>query len=262
MKKISIGVIGGTHGMGEWFARLLRREGYSVWVCGRKTRLGIKDLARRCNVIVVSVPISATAEVIRRVGPLLSEDKLLMDLTSLKKEPVRLMLAHSKAEVIGCHPLFGPRLHEESGQNVILCPARGTRWRGWLKGVFKKNKLCVWECTPAKHDKMMAVVQGLTHLNTIALGLALANAGVSFKDINRFSTPIFRTKMDIIRKVFWESPEMYIDIISGNRHMRKILDTYQKAVEDVGQKIKSGKKNDLKKNLERAARKFYGRKNQ
>jgi prephenate dehydrogenase len=262
MKEISVGVIGGTHGMGEWFARLLRRQGYPVWVCGRKTRLGINDLVRRCNVIVVAVPISATAEVIRQVGPLLPEDKLLMDLTSLKKEPVGLMLAHSKAEVIGCHPLFGPRLHDVSGQNVILCPARGSRWRRWLKGVFKKGKLRVWECAPAKHDKMMAVVQGLTHFNTLALGLALANTDISFKDIHRFSTPIFRMKMEIIRKVFMESPEMYLDIISGNPQVRKILDTYQKAVEDAGQKIKRGKKNELKKNLERAASRFYGRKNQ
>lgn len=261
MKKISVGVIGGTNGMGKWFARLLRREGYPVLVCGRKTRLGIADLARRCNVIVVAVPISATAGVIRQVGPLLSEDKLLMDLTSLKKEPVRLMLAHCAAEVIGCHPLFGPRLKDVSGQNVILCPARGKRWLGWLKGVFRKNKLRVSECTPAKHDKMMAVVQGLTHLNTLALGMALANTDISFKEINRFSTPIFRMKMDIIRKVFMESPEMYLDIISGNPEVQKILDTYKKAVEEAGRKIKSGKKNELKENLKNAARRFYGRKN-
>ena len=56
-----------------------------------------------------------------------------MDLTSLKKEPVKLMLTNSQAEVIGCHPLFGPQLKDASGQNVILCPARGKKWLGWLK---------------------------------------------------------------------------------------------------------------------------------
>ena len=34
---------------------------------------------------------------------------LIMDLTSLKKEPVEAMLKYSEAEVIGIHPLFGPR---------------------------------------------------------------------------------------------------------------------------------------------------------
>lgn len=89
MKKIKVGIIGGTHGMGKWFAGLLKKEGCVVHVSGRKTKLGIIDLARLCNVIVVAVPISATADIIKQVGPLLSKDTLLMDLTSLKKEPVK-----------------------------------------------------------------------------------------------------------------------------------------------------------------------------
>ena len=84
----------------------------------------------------MAVPISATADIIKRVGPLLTKDQLLMDLTSLKREPVKLMLANSNAQVIGCHPLFGPQLKDVSGQNVVLCPARGKKWLGWLKGVF------------------------------------------------------------------------------------------------------------------------------
>jgi len=89
----------------------------------RKTKLQINDLARLCNVVVVAVPISATAEIIKQVGPLLAKNALLMDLTSLKKEPVKLMLKNSRAEVIGCHPLFGPQLKDVTRQNVILCTA-------------------------------------------------------------------------------------------------------------------------------------------
>ena len=205
MKKIKVGIIGGTNGMGRWFAGLLKKEGCIVHVCGRRTALGISDLARLCDVIVVAVPISATADIIRQVGPQLTKDKLLMDLTSLKHEPVKLMLANSKAQVIGCHPLFGPQLKDVSGQNVVLCPERGKHWLSWLKGVFKKNKMAVWESTPEKHDKMMAVIQALNHLNTISLGMAIARTKITFEDINKFSTPIFRTKLDIIRKVFVES---------------------------------------------------------
>ena len=73
MKKIKVGIIGGTNGMGRWFAGLLKKEGCTVHVCGRKTKLQINDLARLCNVIVVAVPISATADIIKQVGPLLDQ---------------------------------------------------------------------------------------------------------------------------------------------------------------------------------------------
>jgi Prephenate dehydrogenase len=166
MKDISVGIIGGTGGMGRWFADLLKKEGYTVHVSGRKTKLSSDELAKICNVVVVSVPISATAEVIKQVGPLLNKDKLLMDLTSLKIEPVELMLAHSVAEVIGCHPLFGPGIKESIGQNIVLCTGRGNNWYPWLKGIFDKNRFNVLERTAAEHDEMMSIVQVLNHLNS------------------------------------------------------------------------------------------------
>lgn len=261
MKKIKVGIIGGTNGMGRWFARLLRNEGCIVRVCGRRTALGINDLAGLCDVIVVAVPIAATADVIKKVGPALTREQLLMDLTSLKKEPVRLMLSHSKADVIGCHPLFGPQLKDVSGQNVVLCPARGKKWLSWLRSVLKKNKLAVSVATPEKHDNVMAVIQALNHLNTISLGMAIAGTRITFDDINKFSTPIFRTKLEIIRKVFTESPELYLDIITGNPQTVKMLDIYEKALKDIRAKIKSGSKTKSQNAVAGAARKLYGSKN-
>jgi len=262
MKKIKVGIIGGTNGMGRWFAGLLKKEGCTVHVCGRKTKLQINDLARLCNVVVVAVPISATAEIIKQVGPLLSQDTLLMDLTSFKKEPVQLMLKNSRAEVIGCHPLFGPQLKDVSKQNIVLCPARGKKWLPWLKGVLKKNKLAVLEATPQRHDKMMAIVQALNHFNTITLGTALAQTNIELTEINRFSTPILRAKLDIIKKVFTESPDMYIDIIMGNPQTGKMLDIYEKSLKDIRAKIKSGEKAKFKETVTKTAKKLYGRENQ
>lgn len=257
MNNIIVGIIGGTHGMGSWFAGLMRKENYTVHVCGRKTPLKMDEMAKLCHVIVVAVPISVTAEVIKNVGPLLTPDKLLMDLTSLKKEPVDLMLKSSPAEVIGCHPLFGPNPNELTGQNVILCPARGTKWLSWIKGVLENNKMVVSQTTPEKHDKMMAIVQVLNHLNTISLGMALNATGVSLAELDKFSTPILRTKLDIIEKVFKENPELYADIINQNPDTRKMLDIYENTLSDIRRTIESGSGEKLKEALERAAKKFF-----
>ena len=255
MKENIIGVIGGTGGMGRWFAGLLQEERYKVHVCGRKTPLAIEDLLRLCNVIVVAVPIAATAEVIRQIGPLMAADSLLMDLTSLKKEPVELMLSCSRASVIGCHPLFGPLLQDVTGQNVVLCPARGrSRWIYWLRMIFENKGLIVTETTTEEHDQMMAVVQVLNHLNTVTLGLALANAGNPLTEINKFSTPIFQTKVEIIKKVFTENPGLYVDIITRNPAAEKMLDLYEKALTDIRALVKSGDGTQLKKMIERAAK--------
>ena len=257
MNNTTVGIIGGTRGMGHWFAGLLSKEGCAVQVSGRKTALDARKIAKTCDVVVVAVPISVTTEIIKLVGPLLAKDKLFMDLTSLKKEPVALMLASSKAEVIGCHPLFGPTLEEISGQNIILCPARGTKWLSWLKRVFKKNKLVVLEATPEKHDQMMAIIQALNHLNTISLGMTLAATGIPLAEIKKFSTPVFQAKLDIIKKVFTESPELYADIITRNPGTGKMLNIYEKALADISRIIKSGDEREFKEVLDITARKLF-----
>lgn len=242
--------------MGRWFADLLQKEGCVVHVWGRKSATSLKDLIDLCNVIVVSVPISVTAEMIKQVGPLLTPDKLLMDLTSLKKNPVELMLAYSRAEVVGCHPLFGPQLEDIRGQNVILCRGRGSKWLVWLKKTLDNNGLTVTEKTPEEHDKMMAIVQVLNHLNTISLGLVLAEAGIPLTEINKFSTPIFQTKVEIIKKVFTENPGLYTDIIAQNPATISMLDLYEKTLAKV-RELAEPDGTKLQEVMKQAAKKLF-----
>ncbi len=60
MKNIQIGIIGGTGGIGKWFARFFQKEGFQVQVSGRNTGLDFPALARECPIMIVSVPIKAT----------------------------------------------------------------------------------------------------------------------------------------------------------------------------------------------------------
>jgi prephenate dehydrogenase len=121
--------------------------------------------------------------------------------------------------------------------------------------------MAVGEATPEKHDKMMAVIQALNHFNTITLGMALVRTNITPAEINKYSTPIFRTKLEIIKKVFTESPELYLDIITGNPQTEKMLDIYEQALKDIRTKIKFGSKTKSREAVNRAARKIYGSKN-
>jgi prephenate dehydrogenase len=228
VKNCAIGIIGGTGGIGKWFADFFAGEGHTVRVSGRTEGMSIPELAASCRIVIVVVPIAATIDVIRKAGPLLPEDALLMDLTSLKEEPVREMLAASRAEVIGCHPLFGPDVPSMNGQNIVLCPARGGTWLGFLQGIFVKNGARITVTAPAEHDRMMALIQGLTHLDTILMGLALRDSGVEPSELEAFSTPVFRTKRAIIEKVFGPRSSLYAGILTGNPHIAEVIERHER----------------------------------
>jgi prephenate dehydrogenase len=115
----------------------------------------------------------------------------------------------------------------------------------------------VTEETPEKHDEIMAIVQVLNHLNTISLGMTLKEAGVSLNEISKYTTPIFQTKLGIIKKVFTESPGLYADIIANNPDSDKILNLYENALADIRQLIKYGNSAKLKDALAQAGKKLF-----
>jgi prephenate dehydrogenase len=233
MKQIRIGVIGGTRGMGRWFARFLTREGYAVAVCDEKTQLTPADVAGSCDVVVVSVPIGRTQAVIEAVGPLLHRKSLLMDLTSLKSAPVDAMLQYSASEVIGCHPLFGPQVRSMGGRPVVLCPARTRRWLPWLRSVLQRAGARIVEMTPEEHDRRMALIQGLNHINSLALGMVISGADIGLSDLAQLSTPAFAQKISLAEKVFRPNPRLYAEIIALNPDMARILALYEQALADL-----------------------------
>lgn len=241
LKMTKIGIIGGTRGMGNWFARFLEKEGHAVRVCGRNvSEADIAEMADTCQVVVVSVPMGATGNVIAKVGPHMRKASLLMDLTSLKRDSVKTMLETSVSEVIGCHPLFGPRINSIAGQNVVLCPARARKWLSWLTDIFEKNGAFVLAATPEKHDQMMAIVQGLNHFNTIMMGLVLSKAGVSLSELMKFATPGFRAKMEIMERVFCQNPGLYADILTMNPDIHRHIEAYEQDVAQLKKLICQG----------------------
>ncbi len=231
MKETVIGIIGGTGGMGRWFAELMRGEGYPVHCAGRRDGMRPEEMTRVCDVVVISVPIDVTGAVIAKVGPHMSRESLLMDLTSLKEEPVRAMLNASGCEVIGCHPLFGPAITRLEGYNVVLCPARSKTWFPWLKDIFLRHRAVVTVASPEEHDRIMAVVQVLNHLHTIHLGMMIGQEDRSILPLQPWSTPVFEQKLEMIRKVFQDQPDMYAEIMVRNAHLERICTLYRDTFE-------------------------------
>jgi prephenate dehydrogenase len=228
MKRIRISIIGGEAGMGKWFAEYFRARGCAVRVSGKNADNGIPALVRNSNIVVISVPIRVTGEVIRKVGPHMGEDALLMDLTSLKMEPVRAMLESSVSEVIGLHPLFGPSVPTLQGENIFVCVARGQRWFPWLKDILLQDGGRLVETTPEKHDEMMAHVQTLTHLGTVVAGLVLRESGIDQEDFLRFSTPAFRAGIAMMDRIFRVNPRLYGDILALNPRASSIAEAFQR----------------------------------
>lgn len=228
MTKTIVGIIGGTGQMGLWFKKFFQANGCKVLIAGRRTKLSHKDCAKKADVVVVCVPIENTVDVIKKIGLHVREDALLMDLTSIKEGPVKAMKKFSKAEVIGTHPVFGPSVRSIKGQTVVLCRGRGKKGFLWLKNILEKNGAGIKITTAKHHDEMMAVIQGVIHFSTITISHTLKELGISVRESEEFSSPIYKLRLDMVGRILNQDPKLYADIEILNPRAKKAIKSYLK----------------------------------
>ncbi len=240
MKQVTVGIIGGTGGMGRLFGKIFSKAGHGVLVAGRKTELTYLDLVRQSDVIILSTPEETALSICDEIGPHIPPHKVLMDFCSLKERIVKKMTECTTAEVVGSHPMFGPYTESIAGQNIILCPTRGERWCQWIEAEFKKEGAVVSTMDPVDHDRAMAVAQGLTHFLTICMGRTLQKLHMSPADAGPYSTPIFKLKNDLIGRLFAQDPDLYVTLVGGNPHVSDVLSTFLQSIDESREALLTG----------------------
>jgi prephenate dehydrogenase len=236
---MQVGIIGGTGAMGTFFRRVFEQEGHAVLCSGRRTPVTNRELAETSDLVLVSVPIRSTAAVIAEVAPLLREDQILCDLTSLKVGPVAAMLA-SRAEVIGLHPMFGPTVGTLENQTIIVTPARcRDETLAFLAGIFRRQGAHITVTTPEKHDAMMAVVQGLTHFTTLALAETMRRMGCDIGELLAYTSPVYRIELGLIGRILGQDASLYADILQQNPAVPAVISAFAGATADLGEIVAS-----------------------
>lgn len=230
---ITIAIIGGAGQMGQWFERFFADYGLTVLVADLDTPQTPREVAAQADVVIISVPIAKVVEVIRDIAPHLKPDAALMDITSVKQRPLDAMLKAFAGEVVGTHPLFGPKEKSMDGCTVVLCPGRGERWLNWLKDLLEQAGAQVKVTSATEHDRLMAVVQGLAHFVLIALEKAIRQLGVSPQDLEDFSTPTFATLHSLAQRLLSQDAQLYACIQLANPANRVALRALEDAVADI-----------------------------
>ncbi len=229
-----IGIIGGNGKMGAWFKNFFRNSGFKVLISEPNTKLSNIELAQRADIVIVSVPIRKTIEVIEEIRSNVRKDALLCDFTSLKAKPVKAM-KKAKSGVLGIHPLFGPMVQNLEGQKIVFCRARDNGWTDFLKKIFVKHNAEVVEISPEEHDLQMAIVQALTHFTNISLARTIYSQKII--PSSSFLTPVFRLQSLIMGRILSQNPKLYAEIEIENPYFKKVLQEFGKQIQDLAKDI-------------------------
>ncbi|MFC2154120.1 prephenate dehydrogenase [Candidatus Altiarchaeota archaeon] len=272
MKVLQISIIGGYGGMGSLFASVFKEAGHKVVISGPNTDkgrtkaqdLGVdfiqdnKKAVSGSDVVIITVPMETTSTVISEIAPQVKPGGLLMDFTSVKQEPCRLMAEKSKkeVEVVGCHPVFGPRVRSIAGQAFILCPIRGKKWFSWLMDLLEERKARVFTATPEDHDHTMAVIQGLTHYSYLAFGKTLAKLDFNVKESRNYSSPVYDMMLDMVGRILGQNPRLYAEIQIENPEVTGMHQLFLESAEELKSIVEKGDRESFAKYMRSAAKNF------
>ena len=205
-------VVGGHGQLGGLFCRLFELSGYQVRKLGSDEWDQADEMLADAGMVVVSVPINVTEQVIAKLG-YLPADCILADLTSVKSGPLQAMLEVHKGPVIGLHPMFGPDIPSLAKQVIVYCDGRNPDHYQWLLEQFQIWGASLNRISAIEHDQGMTLIQALRHFTSFVYGVHLAEEDPRLDQLLSLSSPIYRLELAMVGRLFAQDAQLYADII-------------------------------------------------
>ena len=224
----SFGFIG-TGDMSKWFAKRLENEGYNSLLTGRTTDLRPEDMIPQVDVVVICVPISATAEAVDKYGPLLKDGQALIILAGVAENALEAALENTRAgvEVMLVHNLWGPQAKTMKDKNATVVR---TKRSGLLCSEFEaflyKHGALINQDSPTQHDLLMGVGQKLPTTVSVALAMTLMDNRIPQDEIGSHSTLTSLYGILAMARVHTQNPRTYAEIMATTGDGRKIVKSF------------------------------------
>lgn len=219
----NVTIVGGKGVMGQFFRQRLSVAGHCVKILGRQDWDNAAALLADADLVLISVPIDRTIEIIRDTAKYLPPNAVLADITSIKAPIVEAMLSAHSGPVVGLHPMFGPGVHSFLSQKVVICPGRDEAASQWLLDFMAADGGDLIVCSPEEHDRLMVAVQAIRHFSTFGLGVFLAEEGIDIGRSLELSSPIYRIGINNVSRLFGQDGSLYVEIMLSTEERRKAI---------------------------------------
>ncbi|MFN4133525.1 MAG: prephenate dehydrogenase/arogenate dehydrogenase family protein [Candidatus Hadarchaeales archaeon] len=262
---MKIAVVGAGR-MGRWLAAFAKSLGEVVVADAVPARskgvakeLGVEwdkpsKAAAGADIVFVAVPIAKTPDVLDSMAKVMKKDALLTDISSVKKEVCEKMRRLDGPELVSIHPLFGPGARTIAGKDVIVIPVRPGKRYFWLKRRLKTLGARVVEMDPETHDRVMSIVQCLTHFILLTHLSALLSMEKALKRDVR--TPFFHSLTELSKAMLSGSAELVGELQIENEHADFVREEVMKICRRLDEDFKMGRLDGVRKIFRMAERRF------
>ncbi|MFP3950675.1 MAG: prephenate dehydrogenase/arogenate dehydrogenase family protein [Candidatus Bathyarchaeia archaeon] len=225
-----VAIIGGGGKMGSWFARYFDSRGYSVSISDINKNsaklvadsLGIemaesnREAVTDADIVLVSVPINSVIDVISGLEPYMSDDSVLIEISSIKSGIVPQLsnIVRDSITTVSLHPMFGPAVEGIKDRTIAVSPvASEEREVSISRCLFEEAKIFV--VGHKEHDNIMAVNLSLTYCLNVAFSGVLDDLDLDI--LKRLGGTTFPVQLALAESVINEEPDLVYHLIRENQ---------------------------------------------
>ena len=198
------------------------------------------DAVADADLVIVAVPVGASGDVAKEIGPALKPGAIVSDVGSVKESVIRQMQPHLPKNVhfVPAHPVAGTEYSGPEagfselfrGRWTILTPPEGTdpqaveRLRAFWTGLGAKVEMMA----PDHHDMVLAITSHVPHLIAYNIvGTAAHLEEVTESEVMKFAAGGFRD----FTRIAASDPTMWRDVFLNNK--QAVLEMLGRFSEDL-----------------------------
>ncbi|MFN0152116.1 MAG: prephenate dehydrogenase/arogenate dehydrogenase family protein [bacterium] len=210
-------IVGGRGKMGTWLAHFFHAQGHAVTTFdpaggleGFPAAPTLAEGLAAAQVAILATPLEVAHETLRATLAL-SPRALVADIFSLKSAVAPLIRdgVASGLRIASIHPLFGPDARLLAGRTLLVCETGDRAASRQIRAFFEPTALSIRDLSLESHDRVMAIVLGLSHAVNLIFSRALVRTGVGFRTLQDFGSSTFHKQVRTAAEVAAENPALY-----------------------------------------------------
>ena len=186
------------------------------------------------ELVIISIPVDATLELLPLVLDKIGDDTLVIDVGSTKEDICHAVKDHqNRRNFLATHPIAGTEFSGPSAaieglfknKTNIICEVEETAFKLQEKALelFKELGMRIRYMNPEAHDKHIAYVSHLSHISSFMLGKTVIEKEKNERDIFDMAGSGFESTVRLAKS----SPEMWTPIFRQNKsNVIETLDEY------------------------------------
>jgi prephenate dehydrogenase len=244
-KKIAI--IGAGGDMGYWFSKYFNKKDKILSLYDiRPTSLkpfsntiickNISECVCTADLVLLCVPVKNTPQTIEECASKMKSGAILAEISSVKNRSFRALKRVPTDIIPLCiHPMFGPGRRELKQMKILLIPVSNEQ--NELKILNSLFKGTIIRVVPNSniHDKLIAIVLGLTHYVNVIFANFLSKQ--DFPYLSKVAGTSFEMQSLLITSILTEQPALVIDLLIENRSVKKYIHSYLKEANKTAKMI-------------------------